>query len=252
MADDSAVMMFSLASQRAVMSLCRVPVHDSDQAISFVSSVEHASGFYSSTIPRPGSDPEAAIAQARRVHHEAGRTHFVWAPADSPLTTACWQQQFIPTYALAVMATTQRFPVPDHPVTVELLHVTDHDTADLFRQVHCSRFSAVDNPAAVVEHFAGDHVLLDPSIHAMVVLDNGQPAAAGYLHVADQLSGLYWIATSDAFRHCGHGSRVTAALLAAAPSDVPVVLQATRLGRPVYRRQGFQDHGLVWCWAIND
>lgn len=132
----------------------------------------------------------------------------------------------------------------------DVVLVEDHETAELFRRVHLDQFAAAPNARELVEHFAADHVLLDTSVRAVVVMAQRRPAAVGYLHTTDQVSGIYWVATANEYRRRGHGATVTSALLSLAPTDRPVVLQASTMGRPVYLRYSFRDHGMVWCWAL--
>lgn len=249
---DVPVMEMSLDSQRAVMSLCGPPLVRSEHGTSFVSQVERHSGFYSSTIGNRGADPQAVIAQALRVQAEVGSPHFVWAPANSPLGVACWQQGLPVAYSLAVMATVRTQPAEHRAGAVGVLEVNDHRTAELFREVHVAQFATAPDPTALVEHFAADRVLLDPSIHAVVLVKDDEPVAAGYLHTGGQVCGLYWIGCVPHRRNRGYGSTVTAALLGGAPPGAPIVLQATRQGRSVYRRHGFHDHGLVSCWVVGE
>ena len=75
--------------------------------------------------------------------------------------------------------------------------------------------------------------------------DKAVSVAAGC--TAHGVRGIYAVATLPEERGHGYGAAVTNA--AAQGTDVPVVLQSSQLGYPVYRRLGFQEVGKYALWA---
>jgi GNAT superfamily N-acetyltransferase len=85
---------------------------------------------------------------------------------------------------------------------------------------------------------------LDPDrlVNVLATLD-GEPVACGSLWITGETAGVYNIAVLDRARERGVGYAVTSALLdeARARGCTESVLQATRLGRPVYERLGYVE-----------
>ena len=82
----------------------------------------------------------------------------------------------------------------------------------------------------------------DQLVNVLATLD-GEPVACGSLWITGETAGVYNIAVLDQARHCGVGYAVTSFLLdeARARGCTESVLQATRLGRPVYERLGYVE-----------
>jgi GNAT superfamily N-acetyltransferase len=66
--------------------------------------------------------------------------------------------------------------------------------------------------------------------------------------------GFAWIAmmlVDPAFRGCGLGGRLLEAALESLPANLPVRLDATPLGRPLYRRYGFELETTLSRFVVN-
>jgi GNAT superfamily N-acetyltransferase len=66
-----------------------------------------------------------------------------------------------------------------------------------------------------------------------------EPVTCAASYIGEREVGIYMVATLAHARGKGYGGAVTAAAVATAP-DLPVTLQASDAGQPVYRRLGFQ------------
>ena len=79
-------------------------------------------------------------------------------------------------------------------------------------------------------------------VNVLATLD-GEPVGCGSLWITGETAGVYNIAVLDQARHRGVGYAVTSFLLdeARARGCTESVLQATRLGRPVYERLGYVE-----------
>ena len=95
----------------------------------------------------------------------------------------------------------------------------------------------------------------DRLVHVLATLD-GEPVACGSLWITGRTAGVYNIAVLDRARERGVGYAVTSALLdeARARGCTESVLQATRLGRPVYERLGYVEVCRVpqYLWVPSD
>lgn len=132
-------------------------------------------------------------------------------------------------------------PAPAVPADVELVPVTDRAGSEAFAAVHRDVFVNAGRPAGAVDHFASPDALLAPNVAAVVARVNDTPASCAMVIHSGRTTGIYWVATSPTARNRGLGTLVTAAVarLAFQYGAEAVVLQATELGAPVYRRMGF-------------
>jgi GNAT superfamily N-acetyltransferase len=141
-------------------------------------------------------------------------------------------------------------PVPDD---CTIAHVTDEASLRVVAQV-----------AALGFEFATE--LLPPLTRFLVGLGGETSAwqfyvarlgaaavATASLLLGSEVAGIYTVATLPEARRKGIGAAVTlAALQDARELGYPVaILQASEMGHPVYRRLGFQDHGVytLYHWA---
>lgn len=81
------------------------------------------------------------------------------------------------------------------------------------------------------------------SLRLFLARQNGVPVACAMLHLADDLAGIYCVATVAEARNQGIGAAVTAeALDAGRRAGYRVgVLEASTMGLPIYRRLGFEE-----------
>lgn len=81
---------------------------------------------------------------------------------------------------------------------------------------------------------------------------DGQPACSAHVVFAGGVAGLYNIATHRVFRRRGFGTAMTLAAMRAAREHGyrTVVLQASEMGEPVYRRIGYRVDGEFALYAV--
>lgn len=251
---DEGAVQRSLASQCAVLELCGTRVAESSAAVSLASTCRRDSGFFAATMARPGAAVGDVLAQAYEAADVVGRPFFIWAADGSELALACWQAGLERASSSAMMARPADLGVPPQTTArpdVDVIEVVDHESADLFRRVHVDQFRGADAPVEVVAHFASDRVLMDDSVRAVVAVIDGVAASAGYLHRGESADGIYWVYTVPDHRGAGLAGALVDALVARSDTAIPVVLQATRAGRPVYLRHGFEDYGLLDAWRVD-
>jgi ribosomal protein S18 acetylase RimI-like enzyme len=82
-----------------------------------------------------------------------------------------------------------------------------------------------------------------PPWQTYLLCEDGQPVAGALLLFSHGIAGLYWVATVPAARGRGYADAVTRAAsnAAFAAGAGAVVLQASKLGEPVYRGIGFRE-----------
>ena len=136
-------------------------------------------------------------------------------------------------------------PAPDD---FEIRSVTDAETAAQYERVLVSGFPIPD----LDPEQAGALITADPGStphwrHFVGYLA-GQPVATGSAYVDPQHVHVEFIATLEPARGRGIGAAITAAATTAAP-DVPAMLIASDLGRPVYERLGYVTMLRFTLWA---
>jgi GNAT superfamily N-acetyltransferase len=132
-------------------------------------------------------------------------------------------------------------PAPALPVDTELVQVTDRAGVEEFAEVHRGVFRDGDRDVAAVDHFASPGALLAPNVAAVVARVDGAAVSCAMVIHSGRAAGVYWVATRAAARNRGLGTLVTGAVARMGfdyGAEV-VVLQATELGAPVYRKMGF-------------
>lgn len=264
--DDDLVRAGQLRSLATALRLAGEVVADSPHALSVVSRSARVGGFFQATVPAADADPAAVIAQARDVAERSALPQFIWTSAGSALSVACWQAGLGQAPSLAAMALTlaeqasdpgpDPLASPDTPSVSQatgLALVSTGADAEAFRSVHLDQFAQSTSPADTVAHFARDQVLLHESVRAVVAFDRGRPVSAGYAVLDGSIAGIYWVATHSAARRRGWGAQVMDALLAQLTERGvhQVLLQATTMGRPLYRGLGFTDQGLLEKWVVD-
>jgi hypothetical protein len=76
----------------------------------------------------------------------------------------------------------------------------------------------------------------------------GEPVSTSASVVSGGFVGVYAVATSPAARGKGYGEALTWAA-AGTDATLPVTLQASELGEPIYRRMGFETVGTFTIWS---
>ena len=83
---------------------------------------------------------------------------------------------------------------------------------------------------------------------AFAALSDARPASIIGTAIGIDYGGFAWIAmmlVDPAYRGRGVGRRLLEAAIDAVPSQLPIRLDATPLGRPLYRRYGFEDEAAL-------
>ena len=90
--------------------------------------------------------------------------------------------------------------------------------------------------------FLNDRLLALPQVRLYAGLVDGTVVATSMLVATDRIAGIYWVATIEERRRRGHGEALTWAAVAGGRELGCGVasLLASKAGRPVYARMGFE------------
>lgn len=138
-------------------------------------------------------------------------------------------------------------PANPEGVTVELV-----DNSEALKQwVHAFVFGYDGQPGYLYEHAVAllqkKGFVRTPGVHYYLGRLNGEPVTSTLLLLGGGVAGIYDTATLPHARRHGVATSVvrTAMEGARAMGYHIVTLQASEMGRPVYRRLGFEEHGAV-------
>ena len=124
--------------------------------------------------------------------------------------------------------------------------VTDRAGLELFERVFIDGYGlAVDQPYQPGKLFREGALAGPLQFWIGFRGDNAVSVAAGC--TAHGVRGIYAVATLPEERGHGYGAAVTGAAMQG--TNLPVVLQSSELGYPVYRRLGFQELGKYALWV---
>ena len=132
------------------------------------------------------------------------------------------------------------------PAGLEIVEVRDRTELVPWVEVMCTGF---ETPASamprVVDVF--EAIGREPQVRTYLARSAGRPVATSQLFLGAGVAGIYNVTCLAETRGQGIGTAITvAALLEARRLGYRMsVLQASSLGKPVYRRLGLGDHGLL-------
>jgi hypothetical protein len=127
-------------------------------------------------------------------------------------------------------------PPPD-PSGLEVVEVNDAETLAEWEQTEADGFP-LDRPGKFPRGGLFDERVLDGPLRFFLGRVDGTPATAAAVYVSRGVNQVEFVATLPEFRGRGFGEAVTWRSTLAEP-DLPAVLIASDLGRPVYERMGF-------------
>jgi ribosomal protein S18 acetylase RimI-like enzyme len=138
---------------------------------------------------------------------------------------------------------------PEIPDNVELTQVSSHETAGAFGSVAAEAFKSFGSPAEAAVNLAHrPGMLVGPKVAAYLAHVDGRPSSCGMVIATGDVAGIYFIGTIQEARGHGLGEMMTR-MTAHAGFELgarAVILQATPMAAPLYRRIGFTDFG---CYA---
>lgn len=194
-------------------------------------------------VVTPPSDPDGATRWLYDTLAATGQPFCIHVAEDlrpavaEPLTALGLVPAPLPGMAVAA---TEDVPAP--PPWLRIERVTDAAMLETHAVAIGTGFGAPD-PREALEIIVPS-LLGDPTTTMLngYVDGAGEPAATAVCVVAEGLAGIYAVTAHEHVRRRGVGAAMTwAAVAAAARAGVPrVVLHASPMGEPVYRRMGFE------------
>jgi GNAT superfamily N-acetyltransferase len=160
-------------------------------------------------------------------------------------------ESFGANMAVDMMSVPEDLPLP---TGLEIVRVEDKETLQEWIHVASLGFGVAEEFEEVWYDFFVEAVFEQPFWTYLALL-NGRPVGTSQLFLSAGVAGIYNVTCVPEARGQGIGAAITQApLLDARAIGYRVgILQASKLGYPVYRRLGFQDFGKmsVYLWENN-
>ena len=132
-----------------------------------------------------------------------------------------------------------------------ITEVKDEDTLKTWCYISGISFGMPEQAIpSLVEYFSTDIKLQQPLKFYLGLLD-GKPVATSMYYLAEGVAGIYFVATLTEARNKGIGFAITQKpLLEAREMGYKVgILQASKMGEPVYRRLGFKEYSHIGSYS---
>jgi ribosomal protein S18 acetylase RimI-like enzyme len=176
--------------------------------------------------------------------HERGFTVLLMGAADADLAPVCESEGLVLMGNSPGMVLERRLADATPPRGVTVRTVETVADAAAFAHVNGEAYATYGMPRDCAPAVLGRlDVMRAPHIVSVVAELDGSPAAAAMVILTHGIGGIYWVGTVPAARGKGLAELVTRAVGNAA-FDMGarlVVLQASPMGEPVYRRMGYRE-----------
>ena len=186
------------------------------------------------------------LARGRRFFaaHNRGFTVILLGHADADLAPACEAAGVVKMGDTPGMVLDHRLADATPPTGVTLRIVeTDADALE-FARVSGEAYAIYGMPPDCAPALLGRlDVMQAPHIVSVLASVDGRAAAAAMVILTHGIGGVYWVGTTPAARGKGLAELVTRAVsnVAFDMSARLVVLQASPMGDPIYRRMGYRE-----------
>lgn len=213
-----------------------------------LSATRFAAGLFNATLcigEAPG-DPNAWLAAQRTFfgNHQRGFTVYLRGERDAPIGEACVAAGLTLAESPPGMVCDQPIAPPALPSEVRIERVQDEGVMRELVAVLASSYVLLGLPESITHKVLGEPArMLRPHLTWFLARVNGQAAAAAMVLASQSIAGIYWVGTRPDLRGRALGEACTrvATNHAFACGARAVVLQASRLGAPVYSRIGFRE-----------
>jgi ribosomal protein S18 acetylase RimI-like enzyme len=190
--------------------------------------------------------PATVLERARRFFtpRERGFSVITHGEADRDLAAACEAAGLVKMGDSPGMVLERRLAEAVPPAGVTLGRVETSDDARAFGRVNGAAYATYGMPEGCAETALGRlDVVRAPHIAAVLARVAGEPAAAAMVILSHGIGGVYWVGTMPDARGKGLAELCTRAVgnLAFDLGARLVVLQASVMGEPVYRRMGYRE-----------
>jgi GNAT superfamily N-acetyltransferase len=195
---------------------------------------------------KAGMPADEVLARARRFFAARGRGFSVIArgAADADLRAACEAAGMVQMGEPPGLVLERRIADAQPPAGVTLRVVETPADAAAFAAVSGAAYATYGMPRDVAPAVLGRlDVMRAPHIVSVVGFAGDEPASAAMVMLTHGVGGVYWVGTTPAARGKGLAELCTRAVSNAA-FDLgarAVVLQASPMGDPIYRRMGYRE-----------
>ena len=124
---------------------------------------------------------------------------------------------------------------PPLPPELEVVEALDASTIGEVNEVLISGFAIPMRP----EELFDERMLGEPGYRIWLGRVDGRPVSTATAYVSDGFVGVYGVATIPEARRRGYGEALTWAATLCVP-DLPVTLQASDMGQPLYESMGYR------------
>jgi GNAT superfamily N-acetyltransferase len=192
----------------------------------------------------PRADAATVLARARRFFSPSRVEVVIWVRDrdDADLEAGLRDAGLVATRDPGIPCMFIERPFDDiaPPEDIDLRRVEDIEDAQDYARVVTTAFELEEEVARAV--FAGRECLLAPHVAAFVARHRGVPVAAALALRAGEVAGLYYVGTVPEARGRRLGELCTRAATNAGldMGARTVVLQASIMGEPLYRKMGYE------------
>ncbi len=194
-------------------------------------------------FPKPPFDDLRATADAVRTYFGSRELPFQLTfragdrrRAAEALESSGWHGRHDPTPGMA-LAIPGAIPAPPARLAIETVRTPEQLVA--FREV---AFRGFGHPVAAAHIFFNEHLLAVPQVRLYAGAVDGTVVATSVMVATAGVAGVYWVVTSEEQRGNGYGAAITWAAVGGGREFGcrMASLQASKIGRPVYARMGFE------------
>jgi GNAT superfamily N-acetyltransferase len=191
-------------------------------------------------------DASEFVARARSFFAKRERGFSVWVRSeqeeDRDLLAAAETAGLTFVYAMPEMVLEAPVETPLLPAGAELRRLTEVEQVDDYWEIAAASYTSLGFPPEVFGSYSNRTGLFAENIAAFVAYLDGEPASIAMTIVSHGVAGIYWVGSLEQARGKGLGQATTAAATNAGfemGADL-ASLQASPMGRPIYRRMGYE------------
>lgn len=225
-------------------------LHERRGVLCIASSHPHPGPFHNAAMRSdPNSGAEEVLSEAREFFGELRRRFALWVEdsRDTDLADLARREHLSllePREGSPGMVRTRPLAPPPEVPDRQIREVRTTADAEQFAEVVAASFSTIGMPPEAARAiFSSPDVLLKDGVRAFLASFDLRPVACAMTLMTGEVAGVYWVGTLDEVRRHGFGEAVTRVATGAVfkLGVEAVVLQATTLGEPLYRRLGFRE-----------
>lgn len=194
----------------------------------------------------PPSDPTAWLATQRAFFaaHERGFSVYLRGDRDEAMRDVCAASGLSLGDSPPGMVCEAPLAEAPHGPQIEIQQVQTTRELVALTAVQVRAYASIGLPENVTESVFGEpERLVAPHVLWFLAHHEGAPAAAAMVLLSHGIAGIYWVATTPEQRGRGLAEACvrSATNAAFARGARAVVLQASRMGEPIYRRMGYRE-----------